>query len=38
MERIPDHPDIRWAERTGYPRWMEPDYDEDEEDDDETAL
>jgi hypothetical protein len=20
-EHIPDHPEIRWAERTGYPSW-----------------
>lgn len=35
MERIPDHPMIRWMERTGYPSWMQ---DEDEEDDDESAV
>ena len=22
FERLPDHPEIRWAERTGYPSWM----------------
>ena len=26
---IPDHPEIAWAERTGYPSWMQDD-DEDE--------
>lgn len=20
---VPDHPDIAWAERTGYPSWMQ---------------
>ena len=32
MYNIPDHPEIRWIERTGYPSWMQ---DEDEEDEDE---
>lgn len=22
--RVPDHPDIIWAERTGYPEWNQP--------------
>lgn len=22
---IPDHPEIRWAERTGYPSWKQED-------------
>lgn len=22
--RVPDHPDITWAERTGYPAWNQP--------------
>lgn len=27
---IPDHPEIGWIERTGYPSWMqEPDEEED---------
>ena len=32
MERIPDHPEIRWIENTGYPSWMqdEEEYEEDE--------
>lgn len=35
MERIPDHPDIRAIERTGYPDWdwiyeLETEEDEDE--------
>lgn len=21
---VPDHPDIEWAERTGYPKWNQP--------------
>lgn len=21
---VPDHPDIQWAERTGYPQWNQP--------------
>lgn len=35
MKTIPDHPEIQWAERTGYPSWMqgcatpEPDEDHD---------
>lgn len=33
---IPDHPEIGWIERTGYPSWMQekedvPAYDEDRE-------
>ena len=34
MERIPDHPEIASALRTGYPSWMD-DYWEDEEEEDE---
>lgn len=30
---IPDSPDIRWAERTGYPWWNQPADDEEEEED-----
>lgn len=41
--RLPDHPEIRWAERTGYPSWAQEQpeeneihlYDEEEEDKDE---
>jgi hypothetical protein len=29
--KIPDHPDIVWIERTGYPQWCQ-----DEDDDEET--
>lgn len=31
-----EHPEIAWAERTGYPSWMQPkrDLDVDEEEDD----
>jgi hypothetical protein len=32
MIQIPDHPEIRWIEQTGYPSWMQED-DSDEEDD-----
>ena len=28
---IPDHPEIGWIERTGYPNWMQ---EQDEDDDD----
>jgi hypothetical protein len=28
MEHIADHPDIQWAERTGYPSWNQPSEDE----------
>ena len=31
MERIADHPDIAAARRTGYPSWMDADWDEEEE-------
>lgn len=31
MERIPDHPDIAAALRTGYPSWMDADWDDEEE-------
>ena len=24
MKQIADHPDIQWAERTGYPSWNQP--------------
>lgn len=37
MRDLPDHPEIEWALRTGYPSWMqERDYDDDfvEEEDD----
>ena len=30
---IPDHPEIAWAERTGYPSWMQEDEVLDDEDD-----
>lgn len=30
---IPDHPEIAWIERTGYPSWMQETEDLDEEDD-----
>ena len=36
MEQLPDHPEIRWIERTGYPSWMQEDrrdeFDEEDED------
>ena len=32
MRQLPDHPDIEWALRTGYPSWMQP-KDQDCEDD-----
>lgn len=31
MERIADHPDIAAARRTGYPSWMDADWEEVEE-------
>ena len=35
MLNIPDHPQIRWIERTGYPSWMqEEDEEESEEEND----
>jgi hypothetical protein len=34
MMQIPDHPEIQWAERTGYPSWLQ-DMGEDEETEDE---
>ena len=30
MIQLPDHPEIQWAERTGYPSWMQEDDDESE--------
>lgn len=24
MRQLPDHPDIEWTLRTGYPSWMQP--------------
>lgn len=36
MPNFPDHPEIQWIERTGYPSWMQEDSYEDEEDGDET--
>ena len=38
MERLPDHPVIRWMERTGYPSWMQDEDIEEEEDDDEASA
>ena len=42
MRQLPDHPDIEWALRTGYPSWMQPndqdcedDWDHDDNDDEE---
>jgi hypothetical protein len=29
---IPDHPEIAWMERTGYPSWMQEDNEEGDED------
>ena len=33
MRKLPDHPEIEWALRTGYPSWQqegeEPEFDED---------
>ena len=26
---LPDHPEIAWSERTGYPSWMQDTEDED---------
>lgn len=31
MVQIPDHPEIVWCERTGYPSWMQDRDDRDEE-------
>ena len=33
MIQLPDHPEIQWIERTGYPSWMQEDDEEGEEDD-----
>ena len=33
MRQLPDHPEIEWALRTGYPSWMQPKKDLDVEDD-----
>ena len=30
MFLIPDHPEIQYIERTGYPSWMQEDEEEDE--------
>lgn len=35
MIQIPDDPIIRCMERTGYPPWIDPDYEETEEDSEE---
>ena len=35
MRLIADDPIIRTIERTGYPPWMDADYEDDEEEDDE---
>ena len=32
MYNFPDHPEIQWIERTGYPSWMQEEDEEDEED------
>ena len=28
MMHLPDHPEIAWIERTGYPSWMQEETDE----------
>lgn len=42
--KLPDHPEITWALRTGYPSWLQPNErdeegwdDDDDDDDDEEA-
>lgn len=35
MQLIPDDPIIRSIEQTGFPPWIDPDYSEDEESEDE---
>lgn len=35
MRQIPEHPDIRSAERTGYPSWWNWDESSDDEDEEE---
>ena len=32
MVMIPDHPEIQYIERTGYPSWMQEDEEEGDED------
>lgn len=32
---VPDHPEISWIERTGYPSWMQEDVLNDEDDEEE---
>lgn len=32
MRPFPDHPEIEWCLRTGYPSWMQEDEDGDEDD------
>ena len=29
MIQLPDHPEIQWAEKTGFPSWMQEDDEED---------
>lgn len=31
MYALPDHPQVRWAERTGYPSWAQEQPEEEEE-------
>jgi hypothetical protein len=33
MRHMLEHPEIAWIERTGYPSWMQPKRDLDEDDD-----
>ena len=35
---IPDHPEIAWIERTGYPSWMQVDDSTDEDEDCESEF
>lgn len=35
---IPDHPEISWIERTGYPSWMQETEDLDDEDFEEPEV
>lgn len=34
MREMLEHPEIGWIERTGYPSWMQPTDDQEEEDED----
>lgn len=38
MIMIPDHPEIQYIERTGFPSWMQPEDEEEENEDEDISC